>query len=136
MASNHQGLLASPPHRPQQPTSCRRGLGNTTREVNKDRYLAGPWRSKLLVQLLWRHITGRETNQALDKCEPSWSWVSVNGAVEFSRTNLPGNESYEVQHEYVPVNFVWSVLECSVSLTDPDEAFGKSAVAASRLAGC
>ena len=66
------------------------GLSAAISNKNKDKYLAGVWKSDLAVQLLWRHSKKGSKPRSHYKRQPqylapSWSWASVEGKIEFIR---------------------------------------------------
>ncbi|KAI1749902.1 heterokaryon incompatibility protein-domain-containing protein [Xylaria castorea] len=69
------------------------GIAQIFAELSGDQYIAGLWKSYFHSALLWkieynhfyrRYITPPATYQG-----PSWSWLSVNGPVKFSRACNP-----------------------------------------------
>ncbi|PVH73820.1 HET-domain-containing protein [Cadophora sp. DSE1049] len=67
-------------------------ISGMAREISGDmkcEYLAGLWRQDLEHQLLWKVITPHPATKKEDMRGPSWSWASVDGAVE-----IPGWRGY------------------------------------------
>lgn len=58
------------------------GIVEETQAFAQDRYLAGFWRHNLEQQLLW--LIQHATRASRPQCylAPSWSWLSIDGAVE------------------------------------------------------
>ena len=59
------------------------GLAEEIHSLVQDEYFAGLWRKGLPRQLLW-YVAGAASIQSSDYLAPSWSWLSVAGAVESS----------------------------------------------------
>lgn len=113
------------------------GLARRFQCVNEDEFLAGLWKSKLHIGLLWRRVPSKSdtlepsppNEHRPSRRTPSWSWISINEAVEFSRKDIPGNESYKPTGNLLLTtslrfDYVWSIDDCSVSLVDETELFG------------
>ena len=63
------------------------GIAQTFAESSKDQYIAGLWKSCFHSGLLWRiensHMSPKNIPQPTTYQGPSWSWLSVNGPVNF-----------------------------------------------------
>ncbi|KAK5659409.1 hypothetical protein OQA88_610 [Cercophora sp. LCS_1] len=107
---------------------CVAGLGKLKMEKEGGQYIAGLWRGKLETQLLWHQVRGSKKRRAAhgeEKREPSWSWISVDGAVEFTRRDIPGNEAYVPSYVgSARCEVVWSVVDCQVELEFDKFKFG------------
>lgn len=94
--------------------------------VLKSDYLAGLWQSdKLLADLLWRanpYATG-DVPHCRPKAyrAPSWSWASVDGAVDYWSVDHPND--FEDPRSVVLAEVVAS--QCRVTLEDPLLPFGR-----------
>jgi hypothetical protein len=64
------------------------GLATEFQSLTSDTYLAGLWRADFLRGLLWSTYPTMKLNKPQAWRAPSWSWVSVDNAVEYRR--LPG----------------------------------------------
>jgi hypothetical protein len=60
-------------------------VANRAMKLPKTDYLAGIWRSDLLVDLLWR-MANAGSRRATTYRAPSWSWASTDGEVYFHST--------------------------------------------------
>ncbi|KAK7050860.1 hypothetical protein VNI00_004971 [Paramarasmius palmivorus] len=66
------------------------GVAHQFRDVcSWTEYLAGLWKETLFYDLLWFRLLSDRSEKLVKYRGPSWSWASVEGSVEFSRT--PGN---------------------------------------------
>ncbi|KAI5860765.1 heterokaryon incompatibility protein-domain-containing protein [Durotheca rogersii] len=61
------------------------GLASAMKTVTQDCYLAGLWEKDIESQLLWEanRQSQRYHSNVRDYIAPSWSWMSVNGSVEY-----------------------------------------------------
>jgi hypothetical protein len=82
------------------------GIADRFGQVFGDEYLAGLWKSNLSHGLLWRQDHERSLHQPRwsHYQGPTWSWTSINGAVDF----LP----------FIYTN--WSREQCKIELIDYD----------------
>lgn len=79
------------------------GLARRFQCVNEDEFLAGLWKSKLHIGLLWRRVPSKsDTLEPSSPNEhrpprrtPSWSWISTNKAVEVSRKLVTNHTSLQ-----------------------------------------
>jgi hypothetical protein len=55
------------------------GIAETIARTKHDTYYAGHWKSTFPASLLWRGVTEAEEGYV----DPSWSWASANGEVDF-----------------------------------------------------
>ncbi|KAK5130758.1 hypothetical protein LTR08_001703 [Meristemomyces frigidus] len=67
------------------------GVAQVYADLLKDEYLAGLWGSRLVLELLWRKKWNHDCsldlrNRPSQYRAPSWSWASIDGAVEWART--------------------------------------------------
>ncbi|KAI1457407.1 heterokaryon incompatibility protein-domain-containing protein [Annulohypoxylon moriforme] len=79
------------------------GIAKIFREFNGDRYLAGLWRDKLYLHLLWK--VNRDDGEVViqNKYAPSWSWASITGSnVEF----IDVGKAYRSLIEFVDARIV------------------------------
>ncbi|KAI0656704.1 heterokaryon incompatibility protein-domain-containing protein [Cubamyces menziesii] len=76
-------------------------------------YLAGLWRSTLLLDLLWQRRPGASTLRCVRYRAPSWSWSCIDGPVTFF-TYQVGNNTEALAE----------VVECSTPLQDESLPFG------------
>ncbi len=61
------------------------GIAQEMERLTGDVYLAGLWKSSLLHDLMWSlHASTKYRHSSVWRA-PSWSWVSVNNAVRYSR---------------------------------------------------
>ncbi|KAH6680770.1 hypothetical protein B0J14DRAFT_273063 [Halenospora varia] len=65
------------------------GLAELYRQATGDQYLAGLWRSSLIVDLLWKRqrvlsCHGVLTSMPMEYRAPSWSWAALDGNVSFA----------------------------------------------------
>jgi len=68
-----------------------------------DRYCAGIWEKSLPLDLLWKVVTPASERSRVRRC-PTWSWASVQSAVEWSfATNSLLNNFEVVDIHYIPV---------------------------------
>ncbi|KAM7211285.1 chromosome transmission fidelity [Rhypophila decipiens] len=73
------------------------GLAVQMQRHRKSEYLAGLWRDTLIQDMCWRttndhsrisnHNTSRARTPHNQQQAPTWSWVSVDSAIEFTRLN-------------------------------------------------
>ncbi|KAM0417480.1 hypothetical protein ACHAPT_012544 [Fusarium lateritium] len=70
------------------------GVAEHLREELKIEYCAGLWRAKMEIQLAW-FVNERQVNRSpRNDLAPSWSWMSINGAVDLQQIDL--YEGYDV----------------------------------------
>jgi hypothetical protein len=86
-------------------------------------YAAGLWSGSLVADLLW-YVDGTPTSRPSDYCAPSWSWVSVTGAV----TCVPSSELIDTS--YV------TIKEIHTNLLNQDISTGAVVGGYVRLHGC
>ena len=71
------------------------GIAQIFTELSGDQYLAGLWKSCLHSGLLWKiehhHRELKQIRRPTSYQGPSWSWLSVNGPVFFSRVARPAD---------------------------------------------
>ncbi|KAF3801441.1 hypothetical protein GCG54_00014655 [Colletotrichum gloeosporioides] len=75
------------------------GVAKAFQELTGDTYLAGVWRSQLLVQLKWTVFKNERAAQVPKRYRaPSWSWASVDSPVRlwFTKQSLPQCENHLV----------------------------------------
>jgi len=82
-------------------------------------HVAGLWRNKLCTELLWCRVGGSASGKSEERGStgPSWSWLSVNSAVEFSKRDIPENEAHTPSYgsgDKGRQQLVWKVLDCEV----------------------
>lgn len=70
------------------------GLAELYRQATGDQYLAGLWRSSLIVDLLWKRqrvlsCHGVLTSMPMEYRAPSWSWAALDGNVSFALSGRP-----------------------------------------------
>lgn len=75
------------------------GIAKIYQNRNLGTYMAGLWRDYLHVELLW-HVWGfRAARRPSDYRAPSWSWVSVEGSIEYDFGGaLPRNPISTICH--------------------------------------
>lgn len=76
------------------------GLAEEIHSFTQDDYLAGLWRKGLARQLLW-YVAGAASIKSPDYKAPSWSWLSVTGAVESSTFYNDSKVIFEVVDVHV-----------------------------------
>jgi hypothetical protein len=61
------------------------GIAMRYGELVQDRYVAGLWETRLAAQLVWKRPSTYDgpTRSSGVRRKPSWSWISVDGAVEW-----------------------------------------------------
>jgi len=86
-----------------------------------DEYLAGMWRSELVIGLLWMASDpDRNPVQVADYLAPSWSWASLNKAVGYDEAILrPNKGRHQDQNVSIHVEDVYTILE------DPAQPLGR-----------
>lgn len=67
------------------------GIAGLLKEASGDTYAAGLWRRSLPFDLLWRCDQSGEL-QSKKIRSPSWSWISVDGAVKWPVSQNPNEE--------------------------------------------
>jgi len=67
------------------------GIAGLLKEVSGDTYAAGLWRRPLPFDLLWRCDQPGELHSKKMR-SPSWSWISVDGAVKWLVSQNPNEE--------------------------------------------
>ena len=75
------------------------GLANIYKSLQDDDYLAGLWRKELPSGLMWATRNGLQANGELTYRPktyraPSWSWASIEGAIQISPQVSPGEERW------------------------------------------
>ncbi|KAI1279987.1 heterokaryon incompatibility protein-domain-containing protein [Xylaria sp. FL0933] len=69
------------------------GIAQIYAELSGDQYIAGLWKSCLHSGLLWKiehsRLTPKEIPRPPSYQGPSWSWLSVNGSVNFGQVRRP-----------------------------------------------
>jgi hypothetical protein len=72
------------------------GLANFGAEIWNDEYCAGLWRKSIELQLCWwSNSVQLPPNKDFPLRAPSWSWLSVDGPVECTQTQLYDDPAYE-----------------------------------------
>lgn len=56
------------------------GIAKTYRDFNGDTYLAGLWKEKLYLHLLWKVSNENSGKTKRNGYAPSWSWASITGS--------------------------------------------------------
>ena len=67
------------------------GIASLLKECSGDTYVAGLWRRSLPFDLLWRCDQSRVLQTEKTRM-PSWSWISVDGAVKWPLCQNPNEE--------------------------------------------
>jgi hypothetical protein len=67
------------------------GIASLLKEKSGDAYTAGLWRSSLPFDLLWRCDQSGDLQRRKTR-SPSWSWISVDGAVKWPASQHPNEE--------------------------------------------
>ena len=104
------------------------GIAKHISHMVKDDYIAGHWRSKIPVSLLWsvEHCiqgNGADSFRPSTYRAPSWSWASVEGRVLF-------HAQYDTDSKHLT-----EVLEVKASAAIPGDRFGQCTEAVLRLKG-
>lgn len=63
------------------------GMAKQMQQRSNDVYLAGLWKATLLDDLCWYNVSSVKEKRRVWRA-PTWSWASVDGAVEFSTFGL------------------------------------------------
>ncbi|KAI1809561.1 HET-domain-containing protein [Poronia punctata] len=63
---------------------------------DEDEYVVGMWRSRLASHLLWQVSSSSSSPSSSASRKPSWSWLSVDGEVDFPRTRKDEEMMIEV----------------------------------------
>lgn len=85
------------------------GIATRQHEVTGDQYLAGMWRGDLVWQLAWHMAEPGEKTERPAWRAPTWSWASVDGAVDYDMV------SYDREHQ----RWVY-ILEAWTAPSGPD----------------
>ncbi|KAI0433591.1 heterokaryon incompatibility protein-domain-containing protein [Xylaria sp. FL1042] len=76
------------------------GIAQIYAELSGDQYIAGLWKSCFHSGLLWKiehsHLTPRKIARPPTYQGPSWSWLSVNGPVNFGQVRGPSEYVAEI----------------------------------------
>ena len=64
------------------------GIAHAVQKSTKDSYLAGLWKEKIEIQLLWNVTNPQPKPQGFQA--PSWSWAAVNGKILIPREDQTG----------------------------------------------
>lgn len=74
------------------------GIVSHIKSQTNGEYLAGLWRQTLVYELLWETKSPETSFRPLPYRAPSWSWVSVEGAVQYSaeRIHLSGLGEFSI----------------------------------------
>ena len=59
------------------------GIASSIQKLTGDSYMAGLWRSELLLGLLWQIDSVESIKRANPARGPSWSWVNFDGSIHF-----------------------------------------------------
>ncbi|KAH4164750.1 hypothetical protein HBI24_171850 [Parastagonospora nodorum] len=82
-----------------------------------DLYIAGMWKSTLLVDSAWYRYPDQEDLERPDYTQPTWSWTSVPGAVLFYKVSVhPSTRLVDVQYRAVGPSHVGRFAEASILL--------------------
>ena len=94
------------------------GIAQQLHLITGDEYLAGLWKGSLMSELMWSHGLMFDFAKSPPPARrpekyraPSWSWASVDGAIEFC-----GSPSYPKP--------VAEVIQCEVLLANSSKPFG------------
>ncbi|TVY80462.1 hypothetical protein LSUE1_G005342 [Lachnellula suecica] len=68
------------------------GIAELFKEKSGDMYAAGLWKRSLPFDLLWRCDQTGDLKIAKTR-SPSWSWISVDGAIKWPVSQQPGNDT-------------------------------------------
>ncbi|KAH7120558.1 heterokaryon incompatibility protein [Dactylonectria macrodidyma] len=79
------------------------GLAEHLKEEMNVEYCAGLWRPKMEMQLAWCVTALQPGASRRNELAPSWSWVSINGAVDMQQVDA--YEGYDI----VPLAFITEV---------------------------
>lgn len=82
------------------------GLASRVRSVYQDDYLAGLWRSNLIIGLLWEVKHSKSGSLPQQYRAPSWSWASLNSVVVYRDL-----EERLFDDDFPPWHFHTSVLD-------------------------
>ncbi|KAH3970441.1 hypothetical protein HBI18_113620 [Parastagonospora nodorum] len=89
----------------------------TMRARKDDLYIAGMWKSSLLVDSAWHRNRHEEDLERPDYTQPTWSWTSVPGPVWFAKVSvLPSTRLVDVQYRAVGPSHVGRFAEASILL--------------------
>ncbi|KAI1310418.1 heterokaryon incompatibility protein-domain-containing protein [Xylaria venustula] len=85
------------------------GIAQIFAELSGDQYIAGLWKSNFHSGLLWKiehsNLTPKNIPPPPSFQGPSWSWLSVNGPVNFGQARRPSEYAAEILScEAEPVN--------------------------------
>jgi hypothetical protein len=103
------------------------GIAELLKEASGDTYAAGLWRRSLPFDLLWRCNQSGEL-QSKKIRSPSWSWISVDGAVKWPVSQNPNEEqplkniSSTTYFEYGADRVEICEVECEL---DGKDAYGR-----------
>lgn len=106
------------------------GIAQHCQRSLQDRYIAGMFQSVIVRQLLWRvnESSLPRAYRPLKWRAPSWSWLSIEGPVDFDWAPLQAKEAGEVK-------MLSRVVEVDVRLRDPANPFGFLLAGMIELAG-
>ncbi|KAH9889086.1 heterokaryon incompatibility protein-domain-containing protein [Cubamyces lactineus] len=88
-------------------------------------YLAGLWRDSLLHDLLWFNRPNRAGPKAAGRTyrAPSWSWAAIESTASSLADGFSYGGAFSSDGGSVPEELV-DVIECAVTLEDPNLPFG------------
>jgi len=73
------------------------GLAKQMQTITGDTYLAGLWRSTLLLDILWYIETPPPSDNGFVLPGPSWSWASILAAVSYPRIDQASEIHFEAE---------------------------------------
>jgi len=105
------------------------GIAKRFGEAENDSYHAGLWRHDFIFGLLWRASVD-VTRKAKSARAPSWSWASINGAVNYSDPMASRHH-----RSLAPMPPLIDILDVSDPITCAEHPFGVTSRASLTLSG-
>ena len=95
------------------------GIAQVFAESSGDQYIAGLWKSCFVSGLLWKTkdhgVSTKDIPRPTTYQGPSWSWLSVNGPVDFSDLSMQA---------WRPSEFVAEILSCETEPAKETAPYG------------